>query len=650
MVPQLSWEKYTGQPWSEHKDFGWTKKIHPDDIEHILKAWDKAIRELSLYETWGHVWNANLKEWRDFEVRAVPIMNPDGSLREWVGIITDITERKQVEKKLKELNESLEDRVMERTADVIKLSHAVEHSSNTIMITDAKGNIEYVNPKFTQLTGYTSEEVLGKNPRFLKSGKTPLKTYTELWERITTGREWHGEFCNKKKNGELYWESESFSIVKNNEGVITNIVAVKEDITERKQMEEELRMLNESLELRVSERTAELAKSNEELRSSKNSLTKAQHIAKMGNWDWDIVNNTLHWSDEIYRIFGLKPQEFDATYEAFLRSVHPCDREAVKKAVNEAIYDSVPYSIEHRIVLPGGAERVVHEQAEVAFDEKGKPIRMIGTVQDVTELKKREEELVKAQKLDSIGVLAGGIAHDFNNYLQGIMSCINVAQAHAGSDEKIQEQLDKALKVLSQSKSLSQRLLTFSKGGDPKKQTIFISKLIKDSVTLVISSSRFDCHIGVSDNLWPVEADKGQLNQVFCNIVFNAKQAMPNGGKINVSAENFEIKKRALFPLKEGKYVKVAFKDQGTGISHENLQKIFDPYFTTKESGNGLGLATSFSIIKRHGGHIDVESELGVGTIFYIYLPASMKVVMKEMSSLSETKKIESAEKASING
>ncbi len=362
----------------------------------------------------------------------------------------------------------------------------------------------------------------------------------------------------------------------------------------------------------------------QKVRERTKDLSDAQRIAQMGNWVWDIVNNTINWSDEIYRIFGINPREFDATYEVFMDFVHPDDKEVVRRSVNDAIYECAPYNIEHRIVLSDGTERIVHEQAEVTFDENGKPLKMIGTVQDITDLKKREDELIKAQKLDSIGLLAGGIAHDFNNYLQGIMGYILLAQA--SSDDGVKKLLKEAEKLIFQSKDLSSGLITFSKGGDPIRKTILISQLIKDSIALAMSASRFDCQIAVPDSLWPVDADKGQLGQVFSNIVINAKQAMPNGGKVEAFAENIEVNKSELYLLNEGKYVKITIKDRGTGISQENIQKIFDPYFTTKKSGNGLGLSTCFSIIKKHGGHISVESEPGVGTTFCIYLPASMKI------------------------
>jgi len=373
-------------------------------------------------------------------------------------------------------------------------------------------------------------------------------------------------------------------------------------------------------------------------------LSDAQRIAQMGNWVWDIVSDNLSWSDEVYRIFGFQPQEFEATYEQFLRSIHPDDRESIETAIKKTMYDKIPYMIEHRIVLPDGSERTVSEQAEVDFDENGKPIRMIGTVQNITELKKREEELIKAQKLDAMGVLAGGIAHDFNNYLQGIMGFILLAQHDVGENGKAKNSLKEAQKIIFQSKELSSRLITFSKGGEPIRKKILLPKLIKDSVLLAMSASRFDCQFAIPENLWAVEADKGQLNQVFSNLVINAKQAQPDGGKINISAENIKIEGETQLPLKDANYVKIAITDHGSGISRENLYKIFDPYFTTKKSGNGLGLAATFSIVKKHDGHINVESELDIGTTFYIYIPASTQEKPEPAQA-----NIENTESKSIN-
>jgi signal transduction histidine kinase/ActR/RegA family two-component response regulator len=239
------------------------------------------------------------------------------------------------------------------------------------------------------------------------------------------------------------------------------------------------------------------------------------------------------------------------------------------------------------------------------------------------ELAKANEELLKMQKLESVGELAGGIAHDFNNNLQSILSSVTLAKSYANPEDVVYEKLEEAKKVVLQSKSLTQQLLTFSKGGEPVKNTISISKLIKDSANLALSGSNVRCELVIPDDLWPVEADKGQLNQVISNLIINADQAMPEGGDIKVWAENINVVEKDLLPVEEGNYVKITIEDQGTGIPQKHLQKIFDPYFSTKQKGSGLGLATTYSIIRKHDGHIDVESEVGVGTVFHIYLPSS---------------------------
>jgi signal transduction histidine kinase/CheY-like chemotaxis protein len=255
------------------------------------------------------------------------------------------------------------------------------------------------------------------------------------------------------------------------------------------------------------------------------------------------------------------------------------------------------------------------------------------------ELTKANEELLKMQKLESVGVLAGGIAHDFNNSLQAILGYVTLAEMHTNSNNEICEYLEETRKAVLQSRGLTQQLLTFSKGGAPVKKAVSVSELIMNSTKLALSGSNIKCELGLSGSLWQVEADKWQVNQVISNLIINAGQAMPEGGNIKVLAENTDIAERDSFPLQEGRYVKITIEDYGTGISQEHLQKIFDPYFTTKKNGSGLGLATSYSIIKKHNGHITVESEIGIGTTFQIYLPASRKAI-QERSVLEESKSV----------
>jgi signal transduction histidine kinase/ActR/RegA family two-component response regulator len=239
------------------------------------------------------------------------------------------------------------------------------------------------------------------------------------------------------------------------------------------------------------------------------------------------------------------------------------------------------------------------------------------------ELTKANEELVKMQKLESIGILAGGIAHDFNNYLQGILGNISLAKLRTDSNDEIYINLIESEKAIFKAKNLTQQLLTFSKGGDPIKKAVSAPELLRDSCKFATSGSNIRCELGLPDCSCLIEVDKGQIHQVINNLLINASHAMPMGGTIKVSVEHCNVEKKDLLPLQEGRYVKITVKDQGTGISQEHLKRIFDPYFTTKKMGRGLGLATVFSIIKKHDGYITAESELGVGTTFHIYLPYS---------------------------
>lgn len=252
----------------------------------------------------------------------------------------------------------------------------------------------------------------------------------------------------------------------------------------------------------------------------------------------------------------------------------------------------------------------------------GKPVRTQCIFRDVTQKKRMEEELHKAQKIESLGVLAGGIAHDFNNLLAAVLGNISLAKMHLDSPDKIRSYLENTEKATLRAKSLTQQLLTFSKGGAPIKRTTTISDLIADSTTFILRGSNVNCVYDFADDLRAVEADEGQLSQVTQNLVINASQAMKGGGTITIRGRNTAITPETDLPLLPGQYVKLQFEDQGCGIDKEHLSKVFDPYFTSKQSGSGLGLAISYSIIKNHDGLIQVHSEADAGTTFTIYLPA----------------------------
>lgn len=251
-------------------------------------------------------------------------------------------------------------------------------------------------------------------------------------------------------------------------------------------------------------------------------------------------------------------------------------------------------------------------------------------IRNTTERKKLVEDLSTAQKLEAVGILAGGIAHDFNNILTAIIGNISLATMEVRPEDKISHLLSEAENASIRAQTLTRQLLTFAKGGTPVKETASIKDILKSSSSFMLHGSKSDCEFSVADDLWLAEVDLGQINQVINNLIINANQAMTEGGIIQVAAENLIIENRHGLPVKAGKYIRITIKDQGVGIAKDHLLKLFDPYFTTKQEGSGLGLATTYSIIKKHGGHISVESQLGVGTTFHVYLPASDKIVAEK--------------------
>ncbi len=270
-----------------------------------------------------------------------------------------------------------------------------------------------------------------------------------------------------------------------------------------------------------------------------------------------------------------------------------------------------------------GEERIIEIQGSTIRNYAREVSGTVLAMRDITEKYKLEQEILKMSKIESLGVLAGGIAHDFNNLLTAITGNISLARRRVRSDDDLALMLDTVRKAAERAASLTQQLLTFSRGGEPVKRIASIGDLVSESASLILSGSRIKCNPVIPEDLWPVHVDINQISQVFNNIIINAKQAMPSGGTLSIEAHNIRDLPKNL-PLPPGLYVSIAISDEGIGIPRENLDKIFDPYFTTKENGYGLGLASSYSIVKRHEGYLDVSSEPGKGTKFTIYLKASL--------------------------
>ena len=278
-----------------------------------------------------------------------------------------------------------------------------------------------------------------------------------------------------------------------------------------------------------------------------------------------------------------------------------------------------------RLISRKGDERIISVSGAPIFGADERTIGIILVFHDITESVTMQEELIKAYKLESVGILAGGIAHDFNNLLTGILGNISLAKIIAANDKELVPKLDAAEKASLRAKDLTKQLLTFSKGGEPVKNLISLKKVIGEAASFALAGSNCKCDCQTASDLWSVEADEGQISQVLHNLIINAGQAMPVGGSISVVAKNVDVNEQDNLLLEPGRYVKISVQDRGIGIDRESLSKIFDPYYTTKKEGSGLGLASAYSIIAKHFGQITVESEKGKGSIFSFYLPASKK-------------------------
>lgn len=512
-----------------------------------------------------------------------------------VAIVRDITERKMMEVTLRNEKHDLEKlfNSLGDTVFVVKMPERI---------------VEFVNNSVEPNFGYKPEECIG---RFVDFFYPDIKEFQacagKLEEAVRQGKDvLNIEQSLKRKNGEIFPSGITTTIFKK-DGIVTRIISIVRDITELKEAED--RKISNQKRL-----TREVA---ETLPGTFCIFDESGHIEE---WNKNFQTATEYSAEEISR---MHPLDFFAED----------DRENMAVKMREILTKGKAQAEAKVVSKEGRTTPYFLMGNRICIDDR---VYIIGMGVDITERKRMEQELLKIQKLESIGILAGGIAHDFNNVLTAILGNISLAKIRTGPDGKISKMLNEAEKGCFRAKELTHQLITFSKGGSPVKRTASLIELIKDSTTFTLSGSKTKPEFYIPEDLWPVEADEGQINQVINNLVLNADQAMPGGGIIEVRCKNVVLSGEDTLPLNRGRYINITVKDQGCGIAKEHLEKIFDLYFTTKKKGSGLGLSTTYSIIKKHDGYIAVESELGKGAAFYIYLPASEKEVLREKGAEEE--------------
>jgi len=509
---------------------------------------------------------------------------------QFCAFIRDITEHKQAEGELK-----FNRYYLEKAQEISSLgSWELDLRINKLVWTDENYRVFGV-PLGTELT----YEI------FLNCVHPEDREYVDRkWKAALAGEPYDIEH-RLIVDGQVRWVREKAEMEFDGDGKAIKGIGFTQNITKQKQAEDELRESEE------------------------------QHRALIENVN-DIIlildkNGVILWSSPVVRKFGMDPEE--AIGENALNFIHPDDRDRVELTRKYCIeHPGETITIEGLKVISGDGRLLFLDDTVIYLPDTPGINGIIITGHDVTERVQLEEERTKGAKLESIGLLAGGIAHDFNNILTTILTNVSLAKMMLegeGSDDA-RERLTQSEQAGRRAAALTQQLLTFSRGGAPVKKTAMLGDIVKESTGFALSGSNVKCRHYIDKDLWPCSVDSGQISQVINNLVINADQAMPEGGVIEIRVKNVVVSSKDALPLEEGKYVRVTVKDQGIGISKQHISKIFDPYYTTKQKGSGLGLATCYSIVVRHDGHIAVESEPGVGTSFHIYLPATPGRVRKK--------------------
>jgi two-component system, cell cycle sensor histidine kinase and response regulator CckA len=489
---------------------------------------------------------------------------------------------------------------------------ALETAANAIVIADRQGRIIWVNPAFTGLTGYSREEVVGGNPRLLKSGRHAAAFYRELWATILAGRTWRGEFINRRKDGSLYYGEQTITPVRSAAGAITHFVGIMNDVTDRKRAEEALRQSEERL--------ARIFQAN----------PAAIGYCTRSEGRWIDVNHSFT------EFFGY-PREamLGRTADELGLWCDPAERDACLAQLHT---QQTVRNVEARFRRQSGETRVALISLDL-LEFAAEPVRMM-TLIDITEKKSLETHLLRAQRMESVGRLASGIAHDLNNVLAPIVMSVPLLEM-----ELPQATAAKMLHTIETSArrgaDLVRLLLLYGRGVEGRRGLVRPQHLVKEVANMAQETFPKSIAIGCDapSGLWAVPGEPTQLHQIVLNLCVNARDAMPQGGTLALSAANVHLDEdlaRTHPEAKPGPHVRLSVRDTGTGIAPEIIDKIFDPFFSTKAvgQGTGLGLATVLAIVKRHDGFVALHTQVGVGTTFEVYLPAAPQ---DEVSAVAPT-------------
>jgi len=644
--------------------------IHPNEKPYYERLFKyrrvfKGPRELRIIHKDGRiVW---------LELHSIFIFGSKGKAVGQEGIARVITERKRQEIALRESKERLEVFFNNSPAGIFMLgADEVFVDANLRWASMMGYRVNDLLGRSLILNVYKEDqEVLTNKMTDIRNGKI---------------REFRSETRFITKDGSIFWADFYVSVLNDSDGKVNFLVGIAADISERKMIENQLVAHRGDLEKKIRERTYELlfalernkSEIKERRKAEKNLRIRLRYEKGLADFaqtlllaesvsEESLTDSLIHLlkasgSNRIY-IFENFEDPKDGLCMRLMNEV--CDDDSSRRIENQSL-QHIPYSsgfahwsevlsrheplirsedsftpderqlllhgrVASMLALPIWAESTWY--GFIGFDSvhrdhwwNEEDVRLLRTAAAILgaykERKKMEGEMIRRHKLDSLGLLAGGIAHDFNNFLSGILLSTSIAKRYIEPGNEAFEVLNDAEQAAKRASNLSNQLVTFTKGGEPVRASTSISKLLKEAVDFALTGSGVSCALDIPDNLWFADVDKGQVSQVIHNIVLNALQAMTNGGNLVVKANNVSLKSRNQMDLEPGKYLKISITDTGVGIPEENLSNIFDPYYTTKEKGSGLGLTMSYSIIKRHKGFLGVDSVEQHGSTFYFFLPA----------------------------